>query len=553
MKKLIIIISTLASVQFAYSQTVGIGSNTSPDPSAILDVNGLKGFLPPRMTYSQRTGIVSPAVGLIVFQTNSTSFPVATTPGLYIKESAAWRQFATLDDLPVSSSTSWTVSGTNQYSAVTGNVGIGIVVPTEKLEVGGNIQMTVGAPILKFQANAGPFYSSTIDFQNNTGSSLASIYHAAGIIGFNTTGHSGLLQLPPDGNVSIGSNATLYINSIGNSERTLRLNDETPTIEFNASGVEKGFLQSTGDDIIMATSSTNTAGELKFRIKNTQKAVIDINGNMGISAVPLERLHVGGNAIFDNVNATISLKTATVDKGFVQLNGDNLRIGTYGSNNTGKFIVRVNGGDHLTIDENGNAAFGIDPFGLNAKFAVFGKTRAIANGGDALETTGKLVVNQNLEAIRVTGNDPAINFFENGTQRGFVWMTDNTMNIGTSVAGNRVNFITDQVQIGTSISTPSTYKLGVGGRIICEELKVKLQSAGWPDYVFTKNYKLKSLDEVENFIKVNHHLPNIPAAQTIEKDGLEVGEMQRRMMEKIEELTLYMIDLKKEIEVLKNK
>jgi hypothetical protein len=137
---------------------------------------------------------------------------------------------------------------------------------------------------------------------------------------------------------------------------------------------------------------------------------------------------------------------------------------------------------------------------------------------------------------------------------------NNDVNLGTSNAtgkmylnSSQINMQTNQVTIGTSITTPSTYKLGVGGRILCEELKVKLQSSGWPDYVFSKDYHLQPLEEVEHFIRTNNHLPNIPSAQVIEKEGIEVGDMQRRMMEKIEELTLYVIELKKEIETLKKK
>ncbi len=85
---------------------------------------------------------------------------------------------------------------------------------------------------------------------------------------------------------------------------------------------------------------------------------------------------------------------------------------------------------------------------------------------------------------------------------------------------------------------------------MCEELKVQLR-ASWPDYVFSPNYRLNDLYELEKFIQSNNHLPNIPAAAEIEKNGLETGEMQRLMMEKIEELTLYIIDLKKELDSLK--
>ena len=94
------------------------------------------------------------------------------------------------------------------------------------------------------------------------------------------------------------------------------------------------------------------------------------------------------------------------------------------------------------------------------------------------------------------------------------------------------------------------YKLSVAGKMICEELRVNLQ-ADWPDYVFTDEYKLMPVNELETYIGNNGHLPNVPPASEMEESGLDVGETQRIMMEKIEELTLYIIELKKEIEELK--
>ena len=96
------------------------------------------------------------------------------------------------------------------------------------------------------------------------------------------------------------------------------------------------------------------------------------------------------------------------------------------------------------------------------------------------------------------------------------------------------------------------YTLNVNGKIIAEELRVDL-STSWPDYVFAQEYELKSIEEVEAHINEKHHLPGIPSAKEIEEDGLMVGDMQKRMMEKIEELTLYIIELNKEIENLKTK
>ena len=119
--------------------------------------------------------------------------------------------------------------------------------------------------------------------------------------------------------------------------------------------------------------------------------------------------------------------------------------------------------------------------------------------------------------------------------------------------GNLQLDATGQVAIGNVIPAASAYKLTVTGKIICEELKVKLVSSIWPDYVFDKKYKLPTLSYLENFIEKNKHLPNIPSAAEVEKNGIEVGDMQKKMMEKIEELTLYIIDLQKQIDLLKTK
>jgi hypothetical protein len=85
---------------------------------------------------------------------------------------------------------------------------------------------------------------------------------------------------------------------------------------------------------------------------------------------------------------------------------------------------------------------------------------------------------------------------------------------------------------------------------MCEELKVQL-NANWPDYVFKKDYPLKSIGEFEKYIQANKHLPGIPAASAVESNGLDVGDMQRKLMEKVEELSLYIIQLQKQIDALR--
>lgn len=94
-------------------------------------------------------------------------------------------------------------------------------------------------------------------------------------------------------------------------------------------------------------------------------------------------------------------------------------------------------------------------------------------------------------------------------------------------------------------------KLLVYGQIQAKEVLVTNAAASWPDYVFEDNYSLMSFEELQNYIKDNKHLPNIPNESEVEKNGVSLGEMQKLQMEKIEELTLYILQLKEENEELK--
>jgi len=113
-----------------------------------------------------------------------------------------------------------------------------------------------------------------------------------------------------------------------------------------------------------------------------------------------------------------------------------------------------------------------------------------------------------------------------------------------STSGNDINYTAGQVGIGT---TSPDEALTVKGKIHTEEVRVDL-SVPAPDYVFYNNYNLRSLDEVEKFIDQNGHLPNIPSALEMETNGVELGSMEMKLLEKIEELTLYLIKQQKDIE-----
>ncbi len=83
--------------------------------------------------------------------------------------------------------------------------------------------------------------------------------------------------------------------------------------------------------------------------------------------------------------------------------------------------------------------------------------------------------------------------------------------------------------------------MAIDGNLIVEELKVQL-AGQWPDYVFEDDYALTPLAEVESYIKANRHLPGLPSAEAVaEAGGVEVGDMQAKLLMKIEELTLHLI------------
>ncbi|MFN4233597.1 MAG: hypothetical protein ACK4IK_02195 [Bacteroidia bacterium] len=113
--------------------------------------------------------------------------------------------------------------------------------------------------------------------------------------------------------------------------------------------------------------------------------------------------------------------------------------------------------------------------------------------------------------------------------------------------------ITADGSVGIGSSNTGTFKLAVDGKVGAREFKVSLENP-WPDYVFEENYKLMTLEDLKEFINKNKHLPGIKNSKEIKNDnGYEIGLMQIKLLEKIEELTLYILQLNAENKVLKQK
>jgi hypothetical protein len=250
------------------------------------------------------------------------------------------------------------------------------------------------------------------------------------------------------------------------------------------------------------------------------------------TSLPATKLHISSSAAgavlrLGTNDPQIDFYQGSTATGFINTSGADFKMGTFSSNNTGKAIIRVNGGDRLIVAPDGNVGIATaDPL-----------TRLhIATGQDA-----GLVNTQN-------------GFVMLGTEAGSNVVIDNNEIIARNNGAISTLFMQNnggQVQIG-STAVPTGYTLSVAGKAICTELRVQLTGA-WPDYVFDEKYQLPSFDRLRQYIQDNKHLPNIPAAKDVEKSGMEVGDMQRRMMEKIEELTLYVLQLEKKVSELEKR
>ena len=117
------------------------------------------------------------------------------------------------------------------------------------------------------------------------------------------------------------------------------------------------------------------------------------------------------------------------------------------------------------------------------------------------------------------------------------FITNNETRIAIDTLGN----------VGIGTSNPQA-KLAVDGGILAKSVRINTSSSYWPDYVFSQDYELMNLKDLENYISDNKHLPGIISAKEVEMQGnVDIGEINAKLLEKIEELTLYIIDLQEQI------
>ena len=217
-----------------------------------------------------------------------------------------------------------------------------------------------------------------------------------------------------------------------------------------------------------------------------------------------------------------------------------------GTTNTNPINFKVNSVKSMSLDNGGNLS--ISTGGISTYQKLYVETNK-QNDGIQVNQTGTTAATMDLNASGGAGRRWALHSTGSGNSQGaghlLFWdWTSNQERMRIDDNGS--------VRIGNVPILASGYKLYVEQGILTEKVKVALSSSlAWADYVFAKDYKLQPLAEVESFINTNKHLPNMPSATELAKEGLDLGKMQAKQMEKIEELTLYLIQMQKEIDTLK--
>ena len=303
---------------------------------------------------------------------------------------------------------------------------------------------------------------------------------------------------------------------------------------------------------------TTDAKDLSFKTNNAEALRITSGGKVKINSlidnINYSTVLVDENGQLLRVNPGTETDEEKISALPWILGGNTIGTGStfLGTRDEKALIFKTNsdnatsGGERMRITSGGKVGIGTNA--PTQRFEVSHKDEAggvaINRKYDATDPSKKSEIKFNYDGVEkwAIGND----FDGDGKQTFFIWDHANT---------SARLIINEKGKVGIGGVIPpvnnSAYKLYVNDGIVARDIKVTAATT-FPDYVFEKDYQPISIYELEYFIKQNKHLPEIPSAKEVEKnEGFEVGDLQIKLLKKIEEQTLYIIDLQKQVDELK--
>ncbi|WNM20198.1 hypothetical protein [Flavobacterium capsici] len=449
-----------------------------------------------------------------------------------------------------------------------GNTGIGLgnnIIPNNRLDVGGGV--VIGK-------NYTPNFNANSGFIAPKNGLLVE-----GRVGFGTSDPQNKLEITHGTNGFSGLRFTnLTSNYLPSATQTtdkflsVNQNGDVVLQKMASASVSSNVLTSSGNQ--MSSNVSNIIGTAP--IVNSISNFINSNNQLittvnGVSSAPIslpfgEFNEIDGSTTNELQTLTQSGNTITLSQG-----GGSFTIPTFVDTDSQSLSLN---GNILSIS-NGNSVTLPTYSGTDSQnLSISGNTISISNGNSITFPTTNIVGGSN---VTITGSGTTTSPYQISSVDTSLYANNGVINQATTVGGNRVVDMNDRnIWFNTSTSATNgklyigsspnynnatgSYKLFVEGGIMTEKVKVALRSTNnWADYVFEKDYNLLPLNEVEKYIQKNKHLPGVKSAEELAENGLDIAEMQSKHMEKIEELTLYIIEQNKklqqqndEIQLLKN-
>lgn len=354
--------------------------------------------------------------------------------------------------------------------------------------------------------------------------------------------------------------------------------------------VYRGYLGSysgSAEDVDFGTGAGNTLGKLHLTIQANPKMTINNAGQVGIGTTnPAYLLHVNGGDLF------VQSSSGLIRLGYAGAN--EWQMATTGAGADLRWYTTTDGGSTITprhyFSQNGNMGVG----GFSGPGVPLGRLDVIG-AGTTSSTNTFLLRNSVLDTILRVRDDGRMGIGYNGSTYGrtlnlggtginfytasevafggavfptdtslVLWSNSNANNylvlqpswgntgIGTYTPNAKFHLNGAMLVGNNSQRIATNYEVSIDGDVIAESF-VTQNSTSWPDYVFEDNYPLLPISDLEAAIRKNKHLPNVPSATDIEKNGINLGPMTSALLEKVEELTLYIIQLEKRLKAVEEK